>query len=92
VTAVLSNAIIAGLVPLAAFGVLSLAFVEAIHEAAEVAVIAGVRAGRVGRRLRPSPLCRVSSSRGPWRRPSEGSRSDQRILYSRGVPTTGAGP
>lgn len=50
---VLSGAIIAGLVPLAAFGVLSLAVVVAIHEAAEVAVIAnGVRAGRVGRRLR----------------------------------------
>jgi cation-transporting ATPase G len=49
----LSGAIVVGLVPLAAFGVLGLAVVVAIHEVAEVVVIAnGVRAGRVGARLR----------------------------------------
>ena len=62
---VLSGAIITGLVPLAAFGVLSLAVVVGIHEAAEVAVIAnGVRAGRVGRRLRAiAPLPGVIEAR-----------------------------
>jgi len=50
---ILSGAIIAGLVPLAAAGALGLAAVVLIHEAAEVVVIAnGVRAGRIGTRLR----------------------------------------
>lgn len=68
---VLSVAIIVGLVPFAAFGVLGLAVVVAIHEAAEVLVIAnGVRAGRVGRRLRaiaPLPAPLVASSPEPAR-------------------------
>lgn len=68
---VLSVAIVVGLVPLAAFGVLGLAVVVAIHEAAEVLVIAnGVRAGRVGRRLRaiaPLPAPLVASSPEPAR-------------------------
>ena len=50
---VLSGAIVVSLVPLAATGVLGLAAVVLVHELAEVVVIAnGVRAGRVGRRLR----------------------------------------
>lgn len=50
---VLSAAIIIVLVPLAASGLLGLAAVVAIHEAVEVGVIAnGVRAGRIGKRLR----------------------------------------
>ena len=49
----LSAAIVVSLVPLAATGVLGLAAVVLVHELAEVVVIAnGVRAGRVGRRLR----------------------------------------
>ncbi len=44
----LSAAIVASLVPLAAFGVLGLATVVLVHEVAEVFVIAnGVRAGRL---------------------------------------------
>ncbi len=50
----LSGAILVTLVPLAAFGALGLAAVVAIHELAEVVVIAnGVRAGR-GHAFRPS--------------------------------------
>ena len=53
ITTLLGSLVAAGLVPLAAFGVLGLAVVVAIHEVAEVVVIAnGVRAGRVGARLR----------------------------------------
>jgi cation-transporting ATPase G len=49
----LSGAIVVSLVPLAATGVLGLATVVLVHELAEVVVIAnGVRAGRIGRRLR----------------------------------------
>ena len=52
---VLSGAILVTLVPLAAFGVLGLAAVVAIHEIAEVIVIAnGLRAGRRPARLRTS--------------------------------------
>ena len=52
---ILSGAIIVGLIPLAAFGVLGLAAVVAIHEVAEVIVIAnGLRAGRRPRSRFPS--------------------------------------
>ena len=52
---VLSGAIIVGLIPLATFGVLGLAAVVAIHEVAEVIVIAnGLRAGRRPRSSLPS--------------------------------------
>jgi cation-transporting P-type ATPase G len=71
---VLSGAIVAGLVPLAALGVLGLAVVVAIHEAAEVVVIAnGVRAGRVGRRLRAvAPLARPTRPSPELVRPGRG--------------------
>jgi cation-transporting P-type ATPase G len=51
----LSLAIVATLVPLALFGVLGLAAVVAIHEIAEVVVIAnGIRAGQIPHN-RPAP-------------------------------------
>lgn len=51
----MSGAILVVLVPLAAFGVLGLAAVVAIHEVAEVVVIAnGLRAGRVAARVIPA--------------------------------------
>lgn len=52
----LSGAILVTLVPLAAFGVLGLASVVAVHEFAEILVIVnGVRAGRIRRRAKPTP-------------------------------------
>ena len=71
---VLSAAIVVGLVPLAGFGVLGLAVVVAIHEVAEVVVIAnGVRAGRVGARLRAlAPVPR-------------GAHAEQRAVRARSV-------
>ena len=66
---VLSGLIIVSLVPLAASGVLGLAAVVLVHELAEVVVIAnGVRAGRVGRRLRaiaPLPSARATAAADP---------------------------
>lgn len=75
---VLSAAIVVGLVPLAASGVLGLATVVAVHELAEVVVIAnGVRAGRLGKRLRAiAPL--------PQRQPAPAERSGG-LLGRRGV-------
>ena len=53
---VLSGAIIVALIPLAATGALGLAAVVAVHEIAEVIVIAnGVRAGRRAAAARPGP-------------------------------------
>jgi hypothetical protein len=57
------------LVPLAASGVLGLAAVVLVHELAEVVVIAnGVRAGRVGRRLRA--IAPLSTSAVPTPQPA----------------------
>ena len=75
----LSGAIIAVLIPLSAFGVLSLATVVATHEIAEVLVIAnGLRAGR-----RSKPEVQMPAiSQGPRsaeQRAAELSRVDDRV-------------
>ena len=63
---VLSGAIVVSLVPLAATGVLGLAAVVLVHELAEVVVIAnGVRAGRVGRRLKAIAPLATSAGAAP---------------------------
>ncbi|GAB3693195.1 heavy metal translocating P-type ATPase [Saccharopolyspora sp. ID03-671] len=66
----LSLAIVIGLVPLALFGVLGLAAVVAVHELAEVVVIAnGVRAGRA------RPLGAAAPQRTSTTRPAVGARA-----------------
>ena len=63
---VLSGAIVVSLVPLAATGVLGLAAVVLVHELAEVVVIAnGVRAGRIGRRLKAIAPLATSGAKAP---------------------------
>ena len=62
----LSGAIVVSLVPLAATGVLGLAAVVLVHELAEVVVIAnGVRAGRIGRRLKAIAPLAASAADAP---------------------------
>ena len=62
----LSGAIVVALVPLAATGVLGLAAVVLVHELAEVVVIAnGVRAGRIGRRLKAIAPLPTSAAKAP---------------------------
>jgi cation-transporting P-type ATPase G len=70
----LSLALITVLIPLAAFGVLGLAAVVAVHEVAEIIVIGnGVRAGRA-RPLSPTPAAARTAD-----------QSDQAVPTSAGV-------